>query len=159
MAGSQPHAPAGIFRRDEQYVSDGVNFVQNVTSSNNGFQFHDTEDYSITNTFKLHAAYNWERVDNESQMNNIYYNPGGTIPYPTPLYNHGHNQFLTLNLTKTVGSSLTNELVVSGLFYFQPVAVRQPHQSADHRHRMGDGRIQRGPSWPERNAATQDLSV
>jgi hypothetical protein len=104
----------------ELYVSDGINFVQNVTSSNDGFQFHDTEDYSITNTLKLHAAYNWERVNSESQMNNIYYNPGGTVPYPSPLYNYGHNQALTLDLTKTVGSSLTNELVASGLFYFQP---------------------------------------
>lgn len=104
----------------ELYVSDGVNFVQNVTSSNDGFQFHDTEDYTITNTVRLHAAYNWERVNSESQMNNIYYNPGGTVPYPSPLYNHGHNQSLTLSLTKTIGSSLTNELVGSGLFYFQP---------------------------------------
>jgi len=59
-------------------------------------------------------------------MNNIYYNPGGTVPYPTPLYNHGHNQFLTLNLTKAVGSSLTNEVVVSGLFYFQPSQFGSP---------------------------------
>ena len=110
----------------ELYVSDGVNYVQNVTSSNDGFQFHDTEDYSLTNTLKLHAAYNWERINNESQMNNIYYNPGGTVPYPTPLYNHGHNQFLTLNLTKAVGSSLTNEVVVSGLFYFQPSQFGSP---------------------------------
>ena len=104
----------------ELYVSDGVNFVQNVTSSNDGFQFHDTEDYSLTDTLKLHTAYQWERVNSESQMNNIYYNPGGTIPYPTPFYNYGHNQYLTLDLTKTVGSSLTNEVVASGLFYFQP---------------------------------------
>ncbi|MGA3132174.1 MAG: hypothetical protein ABSD59_15315 [Terracidiphilus sp.] len=53
-------------------------------------------------------------------MNNVYYNPNGTMPYPTPLYSNGHNQYLTLELTKTLSSSLTNEVVVSGIFYFQP---------------------------------------
>ena len=108
------------------YESDGTNYVQNVTSTHNGFQFHDTEDYSFTNTLKLHAAYNWERVNDEAQMDNIYYIPGGTIPFPTPLYWHGHNQYLTLNLTKTIGSSLTNEVVGSGVFYFQPAQFGSP---------------------------------
>lgn len=108
------------------YQSDGTNYVKNVTSTHNGFQFHDTEDYSITGTLKLHAAYNWERVNDESQMNNIYYTPGGTVPFPTPLYWHGHNQSLTLDLTKTVGSSLTNQVVASGIFFFQPAQFGDP---------------------------------
>ena len=108
------------------YQSDGINWVKDVTSTNNGFQFHNTEDYSFTDKLKLHAAYNWERVNSESQMNNVYYNPGGTVPYPSPLYSHGHNQYLTLDLTKTVGSSFTNDLVGSGIFYFQPAQFSNP---------------------------------
>jgi hypothetical protein len=110
----------------ELYATDGINFAKDVASTNNGFQFHNTEDYSITGTLKLHAAYNWERVNAEAQMNNVYYNPGGTVPYPTPLYSNGHNQYLTLDLTKSVGSSLTNELVGTGLFYFQPAQFANP---------------------------------
>lgn len=103
-----------------QYASDGVNYAKYVTSTHNGFQFHNTEDLSITDTLKLHAAYNWERVNDESPLNNIYYNPGGVIPYPSPLYSYGHNQYLTLDLTKTAGASFTNEAVLSGVYYSEP---------------------------------------
>ena len=118
----QPVITGGVM----QYQSDGVNYVATPSSTHNGFQFHNTEDYSITNTLKLHGAYNWERVNDESQENNIYYNPGGTIPYPTPMFSYGHNHTLSLDLTKTIGSSVTNELAVSGIYYFQPAQFADP---------------------------------
>ncbi|MGH9562878.1 MAG: hypothetical protein ACRD3S_15610, partial [Terracidiphilus sp.] len=104
-----------------QYATDAVNYTATPSSTHNGFQFHTSEDYSITDTLKLHAAYNWERVNDESQENNIYYNPGNTVPFPTPMFSFGHNHTLSLNLTKAIGASLTNELVGAAIYYYQPV--------------------------------------
>lgn len=118
----QPVITAG----QTQFASDGINYAQNVESSHNGFQLHTRVDENFTDTLKFYAVYNWERVNDESQMNNIYYNPGGTVPYPTPLYSYGHSHSLTLDLTKIVGSTLTNDLMVSGVYYDQPVQFADP---------------------------------
>ncbi len=118
----QPVITGGV----EQYVSDGVNYTFTPSATHNGFQFHNSEDYSISDSLKLHGVYNWERVNDETHENNIYYNPGGTVPYPTPMFSYGHNHTLSLNLTKVIGSSLTNELVASGIYYFQPVQFGDP---------------------------------
>jgi hypothetical protein len=124
ITGLWPHAnrtPQPVITAGKmQYASDGVNYIKNVTSTHNGFQFHTTEDYSITDTLKLHAVYNWERVNDEAPLNNIYYNPGGVVPYPTPMFSYGHNHYMTLGLTKIAGASLTNELVASGVYFSEP---------------------------------------
>jgi hypothetical protein len=112
----QPVITAG----QTQYATDGINYVKNVMQTHNGFQFHTRVDESFTDSLKFYVVYNWERINDESAMNNIYYNPGGTVPYPTPLYSYGHAHYLTVDLTKTVGSSLTNELIASGVYMSQP---------------------------------------
>jgi len=103
-----------------EYATDGINYVQNVMQTHNGFQFHTRVDESLSDKVKLYGTYNWERINDESLMNNIYYNPNGTVPYPTPLYSYGHAQYLTLNLTKSISNSTTNELVGSGVYFAQP---------------------------------------
>ncbi len=118
----QPVVTAG----QTQFASDGINYTQNVMASHNGFQLHTRVDESFTDSLKFYAVYNWERVNDESAMNNIYYNPGGTVPYPTPLYSYGHSHSLTLDLTKVVGSSFTNDLMVSGVYYDQPEQFADP---------------------------------
>jgi hypothetical protein len=109
-----------IVNGNTQYYSDGINYAQNVMQTHNGFQFHTRVDENITDTLKLYGTYNWEKINDESAMNNLYYNPNGTIPYPTPLMSNGKASYLTLNLTKTFGSSVTNELVGSGVDFAQP---------------------------------------
>lgn len=107
-------------------ASDGVNYVKNVQETDNGLQLHTRVDENISDSLKFYVIYNLELVNSESPMNNIYYNPGGTVPYPTPLYNHGRASYLTLDLTKSVGSSLTNELLLSGVYYPQPAQFGDP---------------------------------
>lgn len=118
----QPVITAGT----TQFLSDGQNWDQNVMQSSNGFQLHSRIDESITDTLKFYAVWNWEDVNGESPMNDIYYNPPGTIPYPSPEYSHGHAHYLTLDLTKTFGASLTNDLMVSGVYYMQPKTFADP---------------------------------
>lgn len=109
-----------------QYLSDGINWTQNVMQSSNGFQFHSRIDESITDTMKFYAVWNWEDVDGEAATNDIYYNPGSTVPYPSPEYSHGHAHYVTLDLTKTFGASLTNDLMASGVYYMQPKTFADP---------------------------------
>ena len=101
-------------------ASDGINYVQNVMATHNGFQLHSRVDQNFSETLKLYGTYNWEKINDESPLNNIYYNPTGTVPYPTALYSNGSAHYLTLNLTKTVGATLTNELTGSGVYFNQP---------------------------------------
>jgi hypothetical protein len=110
----------------ELYASDGVNYTKNVMATHNGFQLHNRVDQSITDTLKLYGIWNWEQINDEAPTNNIYYNPNGTVPYPTPEYSHGHAHYLTLNLTKSVGSAFTNELTASGVYYDQPKQFANP---------------------------------
>lgn len=109
-----------------QYATDGINYTKNVMASHNGFQLHTRIDQSFTDSLKFYAVYNLERVNDESPLNNIYYNPGGTVPYPSSMFSYGHSHSLTLNLTKVVGSSFTNELAASGVYYSQPAQFADP---------------------------------
>ena len=109
-----------------QYATDGINYTKNIMATHNGLQLHTRIDENFTDTLKLAVTYNWEKINDESPTNNIYYNPNGTVPYPTPEYSHGDASYLTLDLTKTVGSSLTNDLVVSGVYYYQPKQFANP---------------------------------
>lgn len=51
----------------------------------------------------------------------LEYNYGGVgAPLPTPAYSNISAQYLTLNLTKVIKSSMTNELVASGVYFNEP---------------------------------------
>lgn len=110
----------------EELASDGLNYVKNINATHNGFQLHTRVDQGITDTLKLYGTFNWERINDEAPLNNIYYNPNSTVPYPTPEYSHGHAYYLTLGLVKSIGSSLTNELVGSGVYYDEPKQFANP---------------------------------
>jgi hypothetical protein len=102
------------------YASDGFNYVKNVLATNNGLQFHSRIDQNFSDSFKLYITYNYETINGELPTNNIYYNPPGTIPFPTPLYDNAYSDYLTVGLTKVINNSTTNELTVSGVFYNSP---------------------------------------
>lgn len=118
----QPVITAG----QTQYATDAINYTKNVMATHNGFQLHSRVDENFTNSLKFYAVYNLERVNDESPTNNIYYNPGGTVPYPTAMYSYGHSDSLTLDLTKTVGSEFTNELMAAGVYYSEPEQFADP---------------------------------
>jgi len=102
------------------YASTGYNWAKNVMASNNGFQLHGRVDENFSETLKLYGTYNWEKVNSQAPLNNIYYNPPNTVPYPTPLDSYGNSNSASLNLTKTLSNSMTNEVVLGGLYFDQP---------------------------------------
>lgn len=103
------------------FATDGYNWVDNVLATNNGFQLHSRVDENISDNLKLYGVYNWEKVNSSNPLNNVYYNPPDTIPYPSPLDTKGYSDYASLNLTKIVNNSTTNELVVGGIFFLQPM--------------------------------------
>ena len=109
-----------------QEQTDGINYAKDINATHNGFQLHTRVDESITDSLKLYGTFNWERVNDEAPLNNIYYNPNSTVPYPTPEYSYGHAYYLTLGLTKSFGATLTNELIASGVYYDQPKQFANP---------------------------------
>jgi len=102
------------------YASSGYNWAENVMATNNGFQFHSRVDQNFSDTLKLYGVYNWEKVNTQSPLNNIYYNPPDTVPFPTPLDSYGDSNYASLNLTKVLNSKMTNEVVLAGLYFDQP---------------------------------------
>ncbi len=102
------------------YASDGYNWAKNVMATNNGFQLHSRVDQNFSDSLKLYGTFNWEDVNSQAPLNNVYYNPPDTIPYPTPLDSYGKSYFISLNLTKVVNSMMTNEVTGSGLYFSQP---------------------------------------
>lgn len=102
------------------YASDGYNYVANVLATHNGFQLHSRVDENFSDSLKLYGVFNWEKVNDESPLNNIYYNPSDTIPFPTPLFSNGYSDYGSLNLTKVINNSMTNELIGAGVYFDQP---------------------------------------
>lgn len=102
------------------YASSGYNWAKNVMATNNGFQLHGRVDENISDSLKLYGTYNWEKVNTQSPLNNVFYNPPNTIPYPTPMDSFGRSDYASVNLTKTLSNSMTNEIVAAGLYFDQP---------------------------------------
>jgi hypothetical protein len=111
------------------YASSGFNYAKNVIASNNGLQLHTRVDQNFSENLKLYVTYNLEQVNSEAPLNNIFYNPPGTLPYPTPLFSHGYSHVAALNLTKIVSATITNELVGAGVFFNQPEQLADPSKA------------------------------
>jgi hypothetical protein len=103
-----------------QYLTDGINYSHNVMASHDGYQLHGRVDQNFSDNLKLYGTYNLEKVNDQQPMNNIYYNPAGTLAFPTPLDTKAYSDYLTLNLTKILNATTTNELTASGVFFNEP---------------------------------------
>ncbi|WP_169305908.1 MULTISPECIES: carboxypeptidase-like regulatory domain-containing protein [Acidobacterium] len=110
----------------ETEATDGVNYAKNVEESSNGFQLHTRIDDSISDSLKFYVIYGLEKVNVESPLQNIYYNPPGTIPYPSPFFSNGRTDNMTIDMTKVINSSLTNDFTAAGVYYYQPEQFSDP---------------------------------
>ncbi len=104
----------------QNLLSDGYNYETTETVTNNGYQAHVRLDENFTDSLKLYGTYNYEMVNVEEGVDNVYYDGSDFIPYPTPEFTHTKSNGLSLNLTKVFGPTLTNELVAAGAYYYSP---------------------------------------
>ncbi len=108
-----PQATGGL-------LSDGYNYVKALTSTHNGYSYHARVDENISDNTKLYVTYNLEYINDETPVDNTYYAGSDAIPYPTPDFSHTRSNALSINFTHVFSSSLTNELVAAGVYYYQP---------------------------------------
>jgi hypothetical protein len=120
VAGANPNGTNGA-------LTDGINYVNDLLASHNGFQYRARIDENISDNSKVYATFNWEKINDESPAENIYYYPAGTIPYPTPEYSHTRAYDLSINFTHIFSPTLTNELVAAGVHFYQPNQLQNPN--------------------------------
>ena len=101
-------------------LSDGYNYQKAQTSTHNGYQYRARLDENFTDNTKLYVTYNFEAINDEAPITNVFYAGSDIIPYPTPAFTHAHSHTLSLNFTKVISSSLTNELVGAGTYFYLP---------------------------------------
>ena len=104
----------------QNLLSDGFNYVNALTNSANGYQLQGRIDEDFTDSLKLNVTYKYEKSNFQEPVKNEFYAGSDVIPYPTSENSQTKSNGVNLNLTKTVGASLTNEFLVSGVLYNQP---------------------------------------
>ncbi len=114
-------------------ASDGYNYQAYAIGTHNGYQYRARVDDNITDSLKLYVTYNFEKINDESRIDNVYY--GGSsdaiIPYPTPLFSNTKSNGVSVNLTKVFGPTLTNEFIAAGAYYYSPDQFQNPSLVSD----------------------------
>jgi len=123
-ANRTPQAIAGTPANPNGYLTDGINYVKNQTTTANGYQLHARVDENFSDTLKLYGTYNLEYVNSIDPVGTPF-SGNSNIPMPTSFDSNQRAHLLTLNLTKTFSATITNEAVVSG------VMTKSPGQYAD----------------------------
>lgn len=112
------HTPGPV--PSQNLLSDGYNYVNSLTNSANGYQLQGRIDEDFTDSLKLNVTYKFEKSNFQEPVKNEYYAGSDIIPYPTPEYSQTKSNGVNLNLVRTFGPTLTNELQASGVLYNQP---------------------------------------
>ncbi|NYF77828.1 TonB-dependent receptor [Granulicella arctica] len=107
-------------------ISDGYNYQNSLTNTANGYQYQVRADQDFTDSTKLNVTYKYEKSNFQEPVKNEYYAGSDIIPYPTPEYSQTTSKGVNLNFTKVFGTSLTNEIVSSGVLYNQPAQFANP---------------------------------
>lgn len=111
--------------------TDGINYVDNLLATHNGFQYHGRVDENISDNTKVYTNVNWEQINDEIPAQNIYYFPSDTIPYPTPAYSNINAVDVSVNFTHIFNPTLTNEFIAAGVHFYQPNQLQNPGLVSD----------------------------
>ncbi len=109
-----------------QLCSDNINYDTNIFAQHNGFQYHARVDENFTDATKLYVTYDYERVSDQSPVTNTYYagSAQNIIPSPVGALTHAYSHRLSVNNTHTFGPTLTNELVLAGVYFYSPAQLQ-----------------------------------
>jgi hypothetical protein len=101
-------------------ASDGYNYAKAITSTHNGYQYRGRVDDNFSDQTKLYATYNFEKINDQSPITNTFYAGSDIIPYPTSAFSNAKSDSLSINFTKVLNSTMTNEAIATGTYYYQP---------------------------------------
>jgi hypothetical protein len=116
-----------------QLCSDNINYDVNIFAQHNGFQYHARVDQNFTDATKLYVTYDYELVSDQAPVTNTQYagSPQNIIPSPTGALTHAHSHRLSVNNTHTFGPTLTNEVVLAGVYFFSPAQLQNTQTLQD----------------------------
>jgi len=111
--------------------NQGFNYVNAQTRFSNMLQFRSRVDYSINDSTKLYVSYNRQTDNAEESLDTLWTGnaqswASPTTPYPTPIIESSHSEVVTVNLTKVINPTLTNELVFSDTYLNLPNTLQDP---------------------------------
>jgi hypothetical protein len=113
-------APNRVPQATSGLLSDGYNYVKTLLATHNGYQFRGRLDENFTDSLKFYVTYNFEKINDQAPVTNVFYAGTDVIPYPTSSYTNAKSNILSANLTKVLGSSATNEFIVAGVYFYSP---------------------------------------
>lgn len=106
-------------------ANGGFNWVDDLRFNQNGYQWMNRVDYSISDYTKLFVRYNLQK---EVQLFPIglWSNAKNQPPYPSPIQGKNQSQSVTGSLTKVFSPSMTNEFVFGYTFIGFPNVFADP---------------------------------
>ncbi|MDP9050490.1 MAG: carboxypeptidase-like regulatory domain-containing protein [Acidobacteriota bacterium] len=109
-----------------QLCSDNINYDVNIFAQHNGYQYHARVDQNFTDATKLYVTYDYEHVSDQAPVTNTYYagSAQNIIPSPTGALTYAYSHRLSVNNTHTFGPTLTNELVLAGVYFHSPAQLQ-----------------------------------
>jgi hypothetical protein len=114
-------------------LNQGFNYVNSQTRFSNMLQFRGRVDYNINDSTKLYVSYNRQRDNAEESLDTLWTGnaqswASPTTPYPTPIITSTQSDVITVNLTKVINPTLTNELVFAYTFLNLPNHFQDPNK-------------------------------
>ena len=103
----------------------GYNYIQQVMQNQNGIQLHGRVDYVINDKNKLFVNYGLQRLIQQQPID-FSYVPPGSIPYPAGVTTGDVSNTLSVNYTRILTSTLTNELTAAMSYVSLPGNMDTP---------------------------------
>jgi hypothetical protein len=114
--------------------SQGFNYVNGQTRFSNMLQLRGRVDYNISDSTKLYVSYNHQQDNAEESLDTLWTGNGQswaspTTPYPTPIVESTKSDVVSVNMTKVINPTLTNEVIFSYTYLNLPNHFQDPSKA------------------------------
>lgn len=97
----------------------GYNYSTLVSTPVDRWEYKLKMDYNITQSTRLSGSYTRQSEGNANEFG-VWFWPGGTMPYPSPLVATINSRTISANLWHTFSPTMTNEVVFAYSFFTFP---------------------------------------
>jgi hypothetical protein len=104
-------------------ITDGYNRTDLYLFDNDLYQTRGRLDYALSDATKIYAVYNYEAGEGFTPSA-IFYTSGDVLRNPSINVGRVTSQSGSLNFTKVIGATMTNELVAAGLLANHPYSAQ-----------------------------------
>lgn len=116
-------------------ANGGYNYINSQTRYSNMNQYRARVDYSFSNSTKLYVQYNHQDDNAEESLDTLWTGNAQswddpTTPYPTPIVESSKSEVVTVNMTKVLSPTLTNEVIFNYVYLNLPNKFKDPSKVA-----------------------------